>query len=141
MTFLLMPLKATHQHPPKTYEDKAMTNVIDIMANDDFIPSDAIDQDGVGTAWRRPVSMDVERGVGVMIWKADTGYFVSKQPAYSETFVVLSGTADCSIGDGEFVPVGPGSIVHMPLGAGLRLKINTPYRMVTTAVMGAAPPA
>jgi mannose-6-phosphate isomerase-like protein (cupin superfamily) len=115
-----------------------MTKVIDVMADDDFVPSDAKDQDGAGTAWRRYISMDAERGVGVMIWKADTGYYVSAAPPYAETFVVLSGTADCSIGDGEFVSVGPGSILHMPCGAGLRLRIKAPYRMVATAVMGQA---
>jgi mannose-6-phosphate isomerase-like protein (cupin superfamily) len=118
-----------------------MTTMIDVMADDDFVPSDAKDQDGVGTAWRRYISMDAERGVGVMIWKADTGHYISAHPPYAETFVVLSGTADCAIGDGEFVPIGPGAIVHMPLGAGLRLKIKTPYRMVATAIMGHAPSA
>jgi mannose-6-phosphate isomerase-like protein (cupin superfamily) len=118
-----------------------MTKVIDVMADDGFEPSKATDENGVGTAWRKDISMDAERGVGVMIWKADSGSYISHQPGYAETFVVLSGTADCSIGNGEFVPLAPGSIVHMPLGAGMRIKVKTPYRMVATAVVGQPQPA
>ena len=114
-----------------------MTSVVDIMNDDGFRPSQAKDEDGVGTAWRKDLHFDAERGVGVMIWKADSGYFVSTQPPYAETFVVLSGTAECSIGDAPFAPIGPGSIVHMPLGAGMRLRVKTPYRMVATAIAAA----
>lgn len=114
-----------------------MTTVVDVMNDDGFELSQAKDQEGVGTAWRKGLHFDAERGVGVMIWKADTGYFVSAQPAYAETFVVLSGSADCSIGDAPFAPIGPGSIVHMPLGAGMRLRVKTPYRMVATAIAAA----
>jgi mannose-6-phosphate isomerase-like protein (cupin superfamily) len=113
-----------------------MTSVVDVMSDDGFTPSQAKDEAGVGTAWRKDLSIDAGRGVGVMIWKADTGYFVSAQPPYAETFVVLSGTADCSIGNAPFAPIGPGSIVHMPLGAGMRLRVKTPYRMVATAIAG-----
>lgn len=113
-----------------------MTQVIDVMADDGFEASAARDESGSGTAWRKTISMDAERGVGVMIWKADGGSYVTHQPGYAETFVVLTGTADCAIGDGEFVPIGPGSIVHMPLAAGMRIKVKTPYRMVATAIAG-----
>ena len=111
-----------------------MTAVVDVMNDEGFQPSQAKDEEGVGTAWRKDLNLDAERGVGVMIWKAYTGYFVSAQPPYAETFVVLSGTADCSIGDAPFASIGPGSIVHMPLGAGMRLRVKTPYRMVATAI-------
>ncbi|MDR3461835.1 MAG: hypothetical protein P4L76_05930 [Beijerinckiaceae bacterium] len=107
------------------------------MNDDGFQPSDARDEEGIGTAWRKYLNFDAERGVGVMIWKADTGYFVSAQPPYAETFVVLSGTADCSVGEAPFAPIGPGSIVRMPLGAGMRLRVKTPYRMVATVILGA----
>lgn len=117
-----------------------MTKVIDVMADDGFAPAMAKDENGVGTAWRKDISMDAERGVGVMIWKADSGSYISRQPGYAETFVVLSGSADCSIGDGEFAPIGPGSIIHMPLGAGIRMKVKTPYRMVSTVVVGQPQP-
>jgi quercetin dioxygenase-like cupin family protein len=112
-----------------------MTCVVDVMNDDGFQLSQTKDEEGVGTAWRKDLSFDAERGVGVMIWKADTGYFVAAQPPYAETFVVLSGTAACSIGDAPFAPIGPGSIVHMPRGAGMRLRIKTPYRMVATVMM------
>ena len=114
-----------------------MTSVVDVMNDDGFQPSQAKDEDGVGTAWRKDLNIDAARGIGVMIWKADTGYFVSAQPPYAETFVVLSGTADCSIGNAPFAPIGPGSIVHMPFGAGMRLRVKTPYRMVATAIAAA----
>ncbi|GAA0313173.1 hypothetical protein GCM10009087_24190 [Sphingomonas oligophenolica] len=114
-----------------------MTSVVDVMDDEGFQPSQAKDQEGGGTAWRKDLNVDAERGVGVMIWKADAGYFVSARPPYAETFVVLSGTADCSIGDAPFAPIETGSIVHMPLGAGMRLRIKTPYRMVATAIAGA----
>lgn len=113
-----------------------MTSVVDVMNDDGFQPSQTKDEEGIGTAWRKDLSFDAERGVGVMIWKADIGYFVSAQPAYAETFVVLSGTADCSIGDAPFAPIKPGLIVHMPLGAGMRLRVKTPYRMLATVIAG-----
>lgn len=62
-----------------------MTSVVDVMSDDGFTPSQAMDEEGVGTAWRKDLNFDAGRGVGVMIWKADTGYFVSAQPPYAET--------------------------------------------------------
>jgi len=116
----------------------SMSSVVDVMNDDGFQPSQAKDEEGVGSAWRKDLRFDAQRGIAVMIWKADSGYFVSEQPPYAETFVVLCGTADCSIGDAPFASIGPGSIVHMPLGAGMKLRVKTPYRMVATAIAGAA---
>jgi mannose-6-phosphate isomerase-like protein (cupin superfamily) len=111
-----------------------MTSVIDVMNDDGFQLSQTKDEEGIGTAWRKDLIVDAGRGVAVMIWKADTGYFESAQPPYAETFVVLSGTADCSIGAAPFAAIGPGSIVHMPSGAGMRLRVKTPYRMMATVI-------
>ena len=113
-----------------------MTIAIDIMDDDGFEPSKATDENGLGKAWRKELFADHGRGVAVMVWKADVGTYESVSPPYSETFVVVAGTAEVSIGGAPFEDVAPGSIVRMPLGAGMRMKVKTPYRMVATAVLG-----
>lgn len=113
-----------------------MTMAIDIMNDDGFEPAKATDENGVGKAWRKDLFMDMDRGIVVMVWKADVGIYASVAPPYAETFVVVVGTGEISIGDAPFEDIGPGSIVRMPFGAGMRLKVKTPYRMVATAVRG-----
>ncbi len=112
-----------------------MSAVSHIMDDDGFAPSQATDENGVGKAWRKELFTDMERGVGVMVWKADIGVYDNGTPPYAETFVVLDGTAEVSIGGAPFEEISRGSIVHMPLGAGMRMKVKTPYRMVATAVL------
>ncbi len=112
-----------------------MRAVTDVINDDGFEPSKTTDENGIGKAWRKVLFTDTERGVAVMVWKAEVGVYANEAPSYAEFFVVLVGTAEVSIGGAPFEEISLGSIVHMPLGAGMRLKIKTPYRMVATVVL------
>lgn len=112
-----------------------MSSVVEVTADAGFEPSATKDQQGSGKAWRKLVSTDPKGTTLVMIWKADAGTYISENPAYSETFVVFAGTATVAVGNGTPVDIGPGSIVNMPLRAGMKLNIITPYRMICTVVM------
>jgi mannose-6-phosphate isomerase-like protein (cupin superfamily) len=111
-----------------------MSSVVDVTSDDGFELSVTKDREGSGRAWRKLISTDAMGKTLVMIWKADRGTYVADNPAYSETFVVVAGTANVIVGDGAPVDIGPGSIVSMPLREGMKLKVITPYRMICTVV-------
>lgn len=112
-----------------------LSAVVDVTSDAGFEPAAANDQQGSGKAWRKFISIDPKGTTFVMIWKADTGTYISDNPGYSETFLVFAGTATVTVGSGAPVDIGPGSIVNMPLRSGMKLKIITPYRMVCTVVL------
>ncbi len=72
----------------------------------------------------------------VVLWKAEAGTYGSvPPPPYSETFIVLKGEGSVAVGGQPEQPIGPGSIVHMPLGDGMVLKVSDGFRKISTIVM------
>lgn len=89
-----------------------------------------------GTAWQRILHHDHRGQAHVVLWKAEPGTYGSvPPPPYSESFVVLSGEGSVAIGGQPERSIGPGSIVHMPLGAGMVLKVGEGFRKLSTVVL------
>ncbi|MDQ2068124.1 cupin domain-containing protein [Xinfangfangia sp. CPCC 101601] len=68
------------------------------------------------------------------VWIAEPGTYPFEGRPLDETFVVMEGTAECTVGGGETKLIGAGDIVTIPVGVTIVLKILTPFRKVAFVV-------
>ena len=100
---------------------------------DDIAPPPTTDAEGGGTS-----AVDVWKSTGgdvrIGIWKAAPGHYGAAGRGYAETFIVIDGEADVTIGAAPPRPVRAGSIVHVPAGAAIRFDVRrTLAKFSTTA--------
>lgn len=111
----------------------------DGLANEDFGHS-GTSTDGFESS-RRMLNHGHGPGLFSLVWKSEGGTFVNESQPYAETLVVLEGKGEASINGADPVPLAFGSVVHMPFGASLTLKVIEPLRyycFVTTTPPEAA---
>lgn len=101
----------------------------------DFSPSRPADGRTEGSYSRRVwTEADTEHPAAVAVWRATPGTYSYPARALDETFVVISGTALCQVGNGEKTEIGPGSIVNIAKGETITLQVHTELRKVATVV-------
>ncbi|WP_277185694.1 cupin domain-containing protein [Caballeronia sp. BR00000012568055] len=103
--------------------------------DEDFSPSRPADGRSEGSYARRIwTDADAENPAAVAVWRATPGIYSYPARATDETFVILSGTALCQVGEGEKREIGPGSIVNIAKGETITLHVHTELRKVATVI-------
>lgn len=77
---------------------------------------------------------DAAAAAKAAVWIAEPGSYPLEGRALAETFVVIEGTAECTVAGGETKLIGPGDIVNIAVGESISLKILTPFRKVAFVV-------
>ena len=93
----------------------------------DGLPAEKVRAGSPSTASRELVR-DPSTGLSVGIWEHTAGQSVDVEA--DEVFVVLSGRATISYGDGSVVDVGPGSVVATPAGVATTWTVHEDLRKV-----------
>lgn len=92
-------------------------------------------EDGTAKSYRRLLWEDsIPNGTKVAVWIAEPGIYPYPPRDLEEVFTVIEGEAMCSLGGGDPVRIGPGSVVHVPKGVAPWLHVLTPFRKVATVV-------
>lgn len=109
--------------------------IIQADDDDDFAASVSAET-GSGKSSRRVLWGDLQDGAAlVAVWKADCGVYRAAGRRYAETFVVCEGTAVCTLGDAPPADIGVGAIVYVPADVPIVLKVVSPFRKLTIAVL------
>lgn len=113
-----------------------MTNTYETVAGDAGRELAYVATDGANS-WRRVLWVeegDVAAAAKAAVWIAEPGTYPLDGRALAETFVVIEGTAECTVAGGEARLIGPGDIVNIAVGESISLRILTPFRKVAFVV-------
>jgi uncharacterized cupin superfamily protein len=101
-------------------------------ADEPFVTHASLDEgwehDDETSGWVRMVHEDARTQIG--LWKpgALAGSAIEFEPPVHETFVVLGGSGELRVDDGELIELRPGAIVSLPRGCRTRWVVDEDFR-------------
>lgn len=88
---------------------------------------------GIGAARAGEIWKNAAGDVKVAIWKAEPDRYTADKRAYAETFVMVAGEADVTVGTMPPRRITPGAIVHVPAGCYVLIDVHSAMAKVSTA--------